>query len=452
MLARAAGALFLFALTTLAATDLRLLDAVKRRDHNAVITLLRTRLDVNAAQPDGATALAWAAYLDDTEIAEKLLDAGAKPNTADEYGETPLTLACANGDAALVGKLLAAGADVTAARWDGETALMIAAGAGSVDAVNLLVAHGANLNAAETRKGQTALMWAAAERHPQVVKALVADGADVRAVSKRGFTALVFAAVKNDRPSAETLLAAGADPNYTLSEGLTVLSVAASYRSEAVANLLADRGANPNASDRQGDTPLEVAANFGELTLVQKLLAKGANVNARTAAKPMPASASGTGGKFDLMGFVPGEQTPLMLAAKGDHVDVMRALVRGGADAKLKAQDGTTVLTYAVASGHLDAVQYAYELNPDVKVASTVNGLTLMHKAVLNTIGRVTEDQLCEVIRFLAAHGALLDELDARGKTPLYYANQIPIDKAVTLLHDLVIQSGGQLKINPPHH
>ena len=35
--------------------------------------------------------------------AEKLLAAGAKPNTADEYGETPLTLACANGDAMLVG-------------------------------------------------------------------------------------------------------------------------------------------------------------------------------------------------------------------------------------------------------------------------------------------------------------------------------------------------------------
>ena len=60
--------------------------------------------------------------------------------------------------------------------------------------------------------------------------------------------------------------------------------------------------------------------------------------------------------------YVAGEQTPLMLAAKADHVDVMRALVAGGADAKLKAQDGTTVLSAAAGSGHLDAVQYAYEL------------------------------------------------------------------------------------------
>src|SRR5271156_2508918 len=99
LLARTAGATLLFALSALAASDLRLLDAVKRRDPKAVTALLQMKVDVNATQPDGATALAWAAYLNETELAEKLLAAGAKPNTADEYGETPLTLACANGDA-----------------------------------------------------------------------------------------------------------------------------------------------------------------------------------------------------------------------------------------------------------------------------------------------------------------------------------------------------------------
>ncbi|HKC85075.1 MAG TPA: ankyrin repeat domain-containing protein, partial [Blastocatellia bacterium] len=67
-----------------------LLDAVKRRDHKALKALIKARADVNVAQPDGATALAWAIYLDDQEAAEMLLAAGAKVNTADEYGETPL--------------------------------------------------------------------------------------------------------------------------------------------------------------------------------------------------------------------------------------------------------------------------------------------------------------------------------------------------------------------------
>jgi ankyrin repeat protein len=448
-LALTAAATLLFTLSALAATDLRLLDAVKRRDHKAVTSLLQTKVDVNAAQPDGATALAWAAYLDDADTAEKLLAAGAKPNTSDEYGETPLTLACANGDAELVGKLLAAGADANAARWDGETALMIAAGVGSAASVNLLVAHGANVNAAESRKGQTALMWAAAERHPEVVKALIAHGADVRAASKAGFTALVFAAAKNDSQSAVTLLDAGANPNYALPEGPTVLNVAVSYRSSAVASLLADRDADPNVPDHDGNSPLHIAARSGDLELVQKLIAKAAHVNARTMAIPAPKVEPGAGGAGAMFRFIAGEQTPLMLAAKGDHVEVMRALMAAGADPMVKAQDGTTVLSAAAGSGHLDAVQYAFELNPDVKAASSITGTTLMHAAVLGTSQVATQDQICEVIRFLASKGAPLDEKDSRGRTPLFYANLPPIDKAVTLLHDLIIKSGAQPKIIP---
>src|SRR5215470_3771328 len=75
------------------AADLRLLEAIKRRDRKAVTTLLAQHADINAAQPDGATALSWALYLDDRESADLLLAAGANVKTADEYGETPLTLA-----------------------------------------------------------------------------------------------------------------------------------------------------------------------------------------------------------------------------------------------------------------------------------------------------------------------------------------------------------------------
>ena len=50
-----------------AAADLRLVDAVKRQDRAAVRTLLKQNADVKATQPDGATALHWAAHWDDLE-------------------------------------------------------------------------------------------------------------------------------------------------------------------------------------------------------------------------------------------------------------------------------------------------------------------------------------------------------------------------------------------------
>src|SRR5438128_261981 len=119
VLLRSGALAVLAAVSCLAVSDLRVLEAVKRRNPKAVSSLIQQKADVNATQPDGATALAWAAQLGETRAAELLLAAGAKVNTANEYGESPLTLACANADAPLVDKLLKAGADPKAARWDG---------------------------------------------------------------------------------------------------------------------------------------------------------------------------------------------------------------------------------------------------------------------------------------------------------------------------------------------
>ena len=100
------AAAILAAALCFASNDADLIDAIKRRDHKTIAALLQTKTDVNVAQPDGATALAWAIHLDDKQTADFLLAAGAKVNTADEYGETPLTLACANGNVPFIEKLL----------------------------------------------------------------------------------------------------------------------------------------------------------------------------------------------------------------------------------------------------------------------------------------------------------------------------------------------------------
>jgi ankyrin repeat protein len=430
----------LLAAASAAGNDLRLAEAVKQRDHKALESLLAQHADVNAAQPDGATALSWAAYLDDRTSAELLLAAGANAKTADEYGETPLTLAAANGDAPLVEKLLKAGADASAARWNGETALMIAASAGSNEVVKQLIARGADVNAAESRKGQTALMWAAAEGHTDIVRTLIEHKAEVNAASKNGFNALVFAAIKNDSKSVEALLAAGADANFALPDHTKVLLVAAAYRSTLAAGALVDGGADPNVADRGGNTPLHMAAQAGELVLVKKLLAK-ADANARTSQAP-PAGRGGGGGGFRV---ISGEQTPLLLAAKANHPEVMRALVDAGANPKLKDQNGGTLLMAAVGSGHVEAAKYAYELDPDVK-AVTSTGSTLMHLSVQGTMANSTQDEICKVIRFLADKGAPLDEKDGRGRTPIDIADILPIDKAVDLLDELIRKSGATPK------
>jgi len=421
--------------------DVRLLEAVKRRDEKAFAALLRARADVNAAQPDGSTALAWAVHLGERRMAEALLDSGAKVNTADEYGETPVTLAAANGDAGLVERLVAAGGNARDARWNGETAVMIAAGAGSLDAVRQLVQHGADVNLAEPRGGQTALMWAAAEGHSDVVAGLVGMGANVDAASGTGFTPLVFAAIRNDVASIKTLLDAGANPNVVLLSRANPIIVAMQYRHTASALMLLEGGADINVRDRAGNTPLHLAAQEGDMNLVGALLARRADPNARTPKSMAPAGARGGGpGR----GAIAGEQTPLMMAARGDHEDVMRALVAAGADPGLRAQDGTSVLMAAAAGARLETFKYAYEIDPAVDVVTTT-GNTVMHVAV-GMNGR-TQPEVCEVIQFLADHGARLDEMNGAGRTPIAIADNLPVDLAVDLLTRLITERGERPKI-----
>ena len=105
----------LFPLSALA-SDSRLADAAEKQDRTTLRTLLKQRVDVNAPQVDGMTALHWAAYLDDLESAKLLTKAGADVKATNAYGVTPLSLACLNGNEALVELFLDAGADPNTTR------------------------------------------------------------------------------------------------------------------------------------------------------------------------------------------------------------------------------------------------------------------------------------------------------------------------------------------------
>jgi len=98
----------------------------------------------------------------------------------------------------------------------------------------------------------------------------------------------------------------------------------------------------------------------------------------------------------------------------------------------------------AAGGARLQTFKYAYEIDPRIDVV-TPNGNTIMHVAVgLN--GR-TQPEVCEVIQFLADHGARLDELNAAGRTPLAIADNLPVDLAVDLLTKLIKERGGVPKI-----
>lgn len=461
-----------------AAGDLRLVDAVQRRDQQAIRTLLKQKIDVNAAQPDGATALAWAAHWDEIETAEFLIRAGANVNVANELGVTPLMLAALNGSAAMVEKLLAAGANAKVARASGETALILAARAGSLAAVKTLVGHGADVNA-KTRTGDTALMFAAAEKHPEVVRALIEGGADIRARAESrkidkprmaapvdlekvrarllqenqaiavadlpkdgdtdpprpegGFTPLLHAAMAGSLESVRLLLAAGVSVDEAAPDGMTPLILAVNKHHEDLAIFLLEQGGNPNASEA-GYTPLHTAAATGQMAIAKALLAKGADPNARLtmplrlAAAFIPYNPELVSGRLSQVGA-----TPFMLAAKSVDTRMMRLLVDHGADPRLKAKDGTTALILAAGLGKRSSTDMfafiRYYTWDEERAVETIR-LCLELGIDLNAANEFGETALHgatyhgahKVIQFLASNGANLNATNWSEQTPLRLA------------------------------
>ena len=430
------------------AQDQRLVEAVARQDLDAGRILLGESVDVNASQPDGATALHWASHWNDLEMADQLIRAGANVNAVNELGVTPLFLAALNASAGMANALVRAGADPNAARPSGETVLMTGARTGNAELVQALLAAGADVQGRAHFQGQTPLMWAASEGHAHVVQVLLEAGADVHARSKHGTTALLLAARHGAVDTARVLLGAGADVNAaepllavdaridveeSQTSGRSPLLVASASMvatsgweyglvvkpsaHETLAIFLLDQGADPNTPDSIGRTPLHAAVEAGKAALVQALLARGADPNARLIEAPFVFK-----GDFVAYGRYVGA-TPLWLAAAArvPNVDILRRLAAAGGDAGAAADDGTTPLMAAVGmvqnearlaaeSEALELVTLLVDLDIDVNAVDR-RGQTAMHGAA-----RLARNTLIPV---LVDNGARVDIADARGQTPL---------------------------------
>ncbi|HEX6962492.1 MAG TPA: ankyrin repeat domain-containing protein [Lacipirellula sp.] len=360
-------AVWLLSAATSRAADSPLADAAERRDWKAVRSLIDQRIEVNASQADGMTALHWAVLHDDASIVAQLIEEGAEVNAKNRYSVTPLALACVNGNGDIVNRLTASGADVHEELPGGETVLMTAARTGRIGPVNALLTAGVNVNARE-RNGQTALMWAAAEGHLEVADALLKAGAELKTRLPSGFTALFFAVREGRTAVALRLINAGEAVNQIMrpdgkkaaAKLTTPLLLAIENGHFQLGEALLHAGADANAKPAgysalhaltwvrkptrgDGDPPPRGSGNLSSLDIARKLIEHGANVNARFE------SDVSEPGRFSTAG-----STPFLLAARASDVPYMRLLLDVGADPTLANAVNCTPLLAAAGVGALE--------------------------------------------------------------------------------------------------
>ncbi len=422
--------------------------------------MIEQHVDVNAAQPDGTTALHWAAHNGDADLAGRLLQAGAKPNVKNAFGATPMSEAAYNGSAGVIEKLLAAGADPDSPGPDGMTALMLVARTTSVAAAKALLEHGAHVNAKESQKDQTALMWAAAQSQGPMVKELVAHGADVNAHSKvdefvtqvsqepraghrsyGGLTPLIYAAREGCVDCVKALKEGGANLNMADPEGVTPLMIALWNAHFDTASYLIKAGAMVNKWDWWGRTPLWLAVDYNTLPhggrsdapsvdetsalqVIDQILEAGANPNIQLKILP-PFRSVGSDRGVD--GMITTGASPLLRAAKAQDAPAIALLLKHGALPNLPNNQGITPTMAAAGLGSVDADTRGWFNTPDVQQRAIASlDLLLKGGGVINAKGGRSEQTPLhgaafwgwnDVCKFLIDHGADINATDSRGMT-----------------------------------
>ena len=196
----------------------------------------------------------------------------------------------------------------------GPTALLGYSATGDIVSVRGLLATGHDINTRELTQNLTPLMMASLNGHESVVKYLLTKGAKINLVSKRGMTALDFSRDKNIRKNA----------------GLDTPAHARKFK--RIEKLLLKSGAKagtkqPSAKDIAQANKLVANALYGKVNVVKKLLDNGVDIDSRF--------------------ILGGNTTALISATTTQRVELVRMLLKRGANTKLKSDDGKTALDIA---------------------------------------------------------------------------------------------------------
>jgi beta-lactamase regulating signal transducer with metallopeptidase domain/ankyrin repeat protein len=193
-----------------------------------------------------------------------------------------------------------------------------AAAGGNIDGVIQMLAAGANVNAAINGDGSP-LIAAARKGHMEMARLLLDRGANPDLGVKGDGSPLIAAAGRGHMEMAQLLLDRGANPNTGIEGDGSPLIAASGGGQLAMMEFLLARGAELELVVRGDENPLIKACETGKLASARFLVQRGADVNARVFVNEI------------YNGVVNEWRTPLVMARRNGHADIVAFLLSAGA-------------------------------------------------------------------------------------------------------------------------
>lgn len=340
---------------------------------------------------------------------------------------------------------------------DGMTALHAAAKGGHYRAVEFLVQHGANVNALMVNKF-TPLHRAATAQHIEVARYLIARGANVNAQTAQGQTPLF----KSDEQMTKMLLKAQANPNVVDDNVNTPLHHAAHENHVGAIRLLIGASTNVNVCNREGKTALwlvcDRTSEFNldrSLEIVDLLLQRRADPNiACLQGKP-----------------------PLELCIQENRSKLVGLLIKAGADATFRTQNGDTLLHMAATLQSATIMRQLLPRCTSFDTPTQPEQYTPLHAAIIKGSFACTEKLLERgasvtvreyhgqtalhiaagartdyFVKILLRYNANPHARDAYNRTPLFYAGQSPAVCAYLLNAGASLTATDIVRSSPLHY
>lgn len=242
-----------------------------------------------------------------------------------------------------------------------------------LDTVRALIADGVDPNTMGILE-TPALHWLVRLEEVDTARLLLEAGAAADGLTGIGVTPLSLAVEEGSAEMTALLLEHGADANRTLTSGESLLMSAAAVGVAEVVDILLKHGADVSYLDEFGQSALMVAAREGHTDVVKLLLDHGAEVNLATKVGPAPdfiAPNSQRGFGFGI-GIIrggvpkdrgrrepqPGGMTPLLYAARHNHIGVAELLLDAGAELNAKEANGIWPLLIAISNNNMPMAHF----------------------------------------------------------------------------------------------